>query len=223
MANNIENCFVDKFNKIINEINSPSPKIGVGPYPNNLDKLCENRDANQIIQRRLDNWGLKLNVHDYYEWLSNKNKIDHGVISALAQLKVIEALYYKANRNREHREIYYDGRDFNQTIFDRDIVTVSSALFLHNIDLDYPGFSEKIRFNIAPLAFLLFLCDTFQEWDRYSESQDVYCGNDFDMICNTQSISLFVPTKLADKVGKALSTRLTGFSVFVNKRMVVQP
>jgi hypothetical protein len=222
IANNIENYFTDEVNKIIEELDSPSPKIGLGPYPRNLDKLCGNGNANHIIQMRLDDWGLKLSIHDYYEWLGKKNKIDHGVISALAQLKVIEALYYKANQNREYREIYYDGLNFDQTIFDKDIVTVSSALFLHNIDLNYPGFIERISFNIAPLAFLLFLCDTFQEWDRYSESKDVYSGTDFDIICNTESIFLFVPQKLANKVSKALSTRLTGFSVFVNNKKVVQ-
>ncbi len=222
IARNIENYFTDGVNRIIGEIGSPSPKIELDPYPKNLDRLCENWDANHIIQMRLDDWDLKINIKDY-NWLNKNNMVDHGVISALAQLKVIEALYYKVNRYREYRKITENNLDFNQKYFDFDAVSASSALFIHNIDANYPGFSRKLSFNVAPLAFLLFLCDTFQEWDRYTESKAVYSGNDFDIMCNLDSISLIVPKQLEKKVSKSLSKRLTGLSVLVNNKRVVRP
>ena len=219
IARNLQNPFIDKMNDIIDDINSPSPKVELKAYPENLNMLCENIDANDLIQDRLTDWALGIDIEDYYQWLKNKNKTDHGVISALAQLKVIEALYFNANPKRKDKDIVRNGFNHNQRNFSLDIVSASSALFIHNISLNYYGFSQKISFNITPLAFLLFLCDTFQEWDRYSENRPVYSGVDFDIECTNSSISLFVPEEIEDTVFAALYQRLTGLLIRVNGRV----
>jgi hypothetical protein len=218
--------FADEMNGMIEEINSPSPKLEIETFPKNLDKLCNNIDSNQIIQKRLNDWALGIDVEDYYEWLKKKNRTDHGVVSALAQLKIIDALYFEENPNKEYRDIvkYVDNQkslNFNQKNFDLDIVSASTALFIHNINRSYCGFSNKISFDIAPLAFLLFLCDTFQEWDRFSMNRKVYSGNDFDIECNHNMISLFVPEDLETDVYAALHQRLEGLPVRVNGRIAV--
>jgi hypothetical protein len=221
IAQNIREPFAHEVNDILESIGSPSPKVQLEPYPENLDILCENRDANQIIQKRLTEWGLGINIKDYYTWLKNKDKTDHGVVSALAQLKVIEAKYYQANPKRKNKNIRQKLYNFNQKNFDLDIVSASSALFIHNIDLDYKGFSNKISFKVAPLAFLLFLCDTFQEWDRYTENRPVYSGEQFDINCTKKSISLTVPEELKEKVFSTLNKRLSGLTIKVNGRAAV--
>lgn len=221
MSHNIKSSFADEVNSILKKIGSPSPRVDPEIYPMNLNKLCDNYDANEIIQKRLTEWALGINIEKYYDWLKKNNMVDHGVISALAQLKIIDALYNEANPHKEKTEIYKKGLDFNQKYFDLDIVSSSSALFIHNINIKYRGFSNKIAFDIAPLAFLLFLCDTFQEWDRYSESNPVYSGNDFDIICTNNSISLFIPKKLEKKIFKALNKRLSGLLVKVNDKIAV--
>jgi len=221
IGHNIKKDFVDEMNSILNEIDAPSPKLEPETYPKNLDKLCDNLDANEIIQKRLTEWALGIDIEKYYDWLKKKNKTDHGVISALSQLKVIEAMYYKINPNRQNDDINHCDLNFNQRNFDLDIVSASAALFVHNIDLNYYGFSNKIYFELSPLAFLLFLCDTFQEWDRYSENRSVYSGENFDVICNRNEISLFVPEELEDKIYGTLFQRLAGLQIRVNGRIAV--
>lgn len=222
IAHNIKKDFVDEMNSILDNIKSPSPKLKPNTYPENLEKLCDNWDSNKIIQKRLTEWALGIDVEEYYDWLKKKNKTDHGVISALSQLKVIEAMYYRVNPKRKNDDINMNDLNFNQKNFDLDIVSASAALFIHNIDLNYYGFSNKIDFGLSPLAFLLFLCDTFQEWDRYSENRPVYSGDNFDVICNYNEISLSVPTELEDKIYGALFQRLSGLQIRVNGRNAVK-
>lgn len=221
IAHNIKKPFIDEMNAILNKLRSPSPKLELKNYPQNLEKLCGNWNANEIIQERLTEWALGINIEDYYGWLKKKNKTDHGVISALSQLKVIEAMYYKKNPRRKNEDIVDYNLNFNQRNFDLDIVSASAALFIHNIDINFYGFSNKITFDLSPLAFLLFLCDTFQEWDRYSKNRLVYSGEDFDIVCNNSEISLFVPSELEDKIYAALFQRLSGLMVRVNERIAV--
>jgi hypothetical protein len=221
IAYNIKKSFVDEMNDILDKLNSPSPKLEPETYPKNLEKLCGNWNTNEIIQKRLTEWALGIDVEDYYDWLKKENKTDHGVVSALSQLKVIEAMYYKENPKRKNEDIKRNNFNFNQRNFDLDIVSASTALFIHNIDLNYFGFSNKITFDLSPLAFLLFICDTFQEWDRYSENRPVYSGEDFDIVCGHNEISLFVPVDLEDKIYTALFQRLSGLLVRVNGRIAV--
>jgi len=221
IAHNIKVQFTKEFNDILESIGSPSPKVLPESYPINLDRLCENINSNALIQERLKEWGLDVDINDYYYWLRQNNKTDHGVVSALAQLKVIDALYYKVNPRRENNDIIINGLNYNQMNFDLDIVSASSALFLHNIEGSYPGFQEKISFQLAPLAFLLFLCDTLQEWDRYSENRAVFSGDNFDLLCTSNSISLNIPAELDEKVSRALSSRLKGLNIKVNGNVVV--
>ena len=212
---------VEEMNDILDSLNSPSPRVESELYPKNWSKLCENLDANNLIQGRLKDWALDINVEEYYDWLTKEDKTDHGVVGALAQLKVIDALYYEANPKKEYIDIIKDELNFNQRNFDLDIVSASSALFIHNIDLNYPGFSEKISFKLAPITFLLFLCDTFQEWDRFAKNRPVYSGDGFDINCDHNSISLFAPKEIEDKICAALSQRLVGLTVKVNERIAV--
>ena len=199
ISHNLKKPYVDKMNKILDALDSPSPRLKPEIYDSELDKLSDNWDAKEIIQNRLTEWALGLNIEDYFDWLKNKNRTDHGVISAMSQLKVIEAMYYKENPERKNEDINKNNLNYNQKNFDLDIVSASSSIFIHNIDLSYYGFSNKISFELSPLAFLLFLCDNFQEWDRFTENRNVYSGEDFDIICSHNQISLVVPTELEDR------------------------
>jgi hypothetical protein len=221
IAHNIRALFYIQVNDILDRLNSPSSRIRNISCINDLNSLCRKPDALDIIQKRLTSWKLGIEVKHYIRWLNERNLTDHGVISSLAQLKIIDAMYFSYNPDRKKQHIYHAGLSYNQIYFDQDIVSAASALFIHNISLDYGEFSSKIRFDIAPLAFLLFLCDTFQEWDRYSEQRPVYSGNDFNIECNLNTISLFVPNNLEQKVSSTLSKRLQGLNIKVNGHTVV--
>jgi len=221
IAHNVKKSYVDEMNEYLDEIGSISPKLEPETYPKNLEKLCDKLNGNDLIQKRITEWALGIDIDDYYDWLKKKNKTDHGIISALSQLKVIEAMYYKVNPKRKNIDINKNNLNFNQKNFDLDIVSASTALFIHNIDLNYYGFSNKISFDLSPLAFLLYLCDTFQEWDRYSKNRPVYSGKDFDIICKHNEISLFVPEYIEDKIFAALYQRLSGLLIRVNGKIAV--
>ena len=218
---NIQKIFIDEMSGILSELNSNSPLIKYETYPEHLDVLSEGLDSNQLIQERLNEWDLEIDVENYYEWLVSKNKTDHGVISALSQLKVIEALYYSKNPKRESRDIVIKKHNWNQANFNLDIITSSAALFIHNIDLGYSGFSNKISFNRAPLAFLLFLCYTLQEWDRYAENRPVYSGNEFGIECEKKRVSVQVPEDIEEKIISTLNQRLSGLVVHVNGNIAI--
>jgi hypothetical protein len=221
IGRNIENLLTEGLNDIIGEINVPSPRITDDAYPENLGALCNDESGHSLIQDRLTEWALGIDVHEYYGWLKRKNRTDHGVIGALAQLKVLDAVYQKHNPDRRKENEVVGYLNFNEENFRLDIVSASAALFIHNIDLNYYGFSHRINFRIAPLAFLLFLCDTFQEWDRYSKHREVFPGEEFDIDCYDDSIHLTVPKQLEDKIYAALHQRLTGLMVEVNGRLAV--
>ncbi|MHA1280431.1 MAG: hypothetical protein ACTSQ8_24955 [Candidatus Helarchaeota archaeon] len=199
IGHNIKSKFGNKINEILNDLDSISSRINFEVHPENLNFLSEEEDSNELIQQRLKEWGINIDIKVYYTWLEENNFTDHGVISALTQMKIIDAIYYKKNPKREKKDVILSNHNWNQENFDLDIVSSSAALFIHNISLKYKGFSNKVIFNQAPIAFLLFLCDTLQEWDRYSEKQQIYSGNEFDIVCEDRKISVKVPKFLEKK------------------------
>ena len=99
--------------------------------------------------------------------------------------------------------------------------SVVSAFQHPTYTTNYYGFSNKIDFQIAPMAFMLFLCDTFQEWDRYAENRPVYSGDRFDIVCSRNSVSLFVPSEIESSMFAAIHQRLAGLTITVNGRLAV--
>jgi hypothetical protein len=221
IAHNVRAPFIREMNEKLDELQTPSPRVGFDLYPENLSLLCGDRDGSRIIEERLASWGLGIDVDDYYLWLRRNGRVDHGVVGALAELKLFDALYNKYNPQRQHRRIVRIGVNFNQDNFEQDIVSACAALFVHNIDLAYGGFCGKISFQVAPLAFLLFLCDTFQEWDRYTENKEVYAGTDFDIRCGAEEILLYVPDAAEEKMAAALGQRLSGLRIEINGKTAV--
>lgn len=221
ISSNIEKPFVEETNDILSQLSTNSSKVEIAPYLKNLNLLCHGKDANKIIQKRLSEWDLDINIKNYYNWLGKNNKRDHGVISALAQLKIIDAMYDNNNPNRDKKSVVVGDLDFNQQNFENDIVTASTAIFIHNIDIAYDGFKEKIDFKKAPIAFLLFLCDTFQEWDRYAQKRKIFPGNHFDISCDNNSIILTVPDELYEDIFTKIKTRLSGFPITLNENVVI--
>ena len=178
--------------------------------------------ANDLIQNRLDEWKLGIDVDDYYEWLQERNRVDHGVIGALAQLKVMDALCQEKDTRRIEGNA--EGSSIRSHVASRelDMVSAAAALFVHNIDPHYPHFTNKIHFHAAPMAFLLFLCDTFQEWDRYADRRTVFPGDEFNIDYTDERIALSVPQQLAAGKCEILQKRLGGMPVIVNQQVVVQ-
>ena len=95
--------------------------------------------------------------------------ICHGMISSLAILYVIDLMYQKYNPKRKYSDIYgvRSNINWNQTYFERDVISACSAIYIHN--LPNRCFADaKIDCSKAPVAFLLKLSDCLQEWERPS-------------------------------------------------------
>jgi hypothetical protein len=215
ISHNIDKQFFDSMNSILHKIDTDVLRIRPHSYYEELNVLSDKQNSYSLIQRRLNKWDLGLNVDSYLEWLHQEVIIDHGVIGALVQLKIIDAMYHKANPARVMRRQILDDLDFNYQFFTTDIIDACSALFIHNISLKYP-YINKVDFSKAPLLFLLYLCDTLQEWDRYSEKKAIYSGNEFDIECKNNKISFSCPKPLEGKIYNALHQRLQGLTVLVN-------
>lgn len=140
-------------------IASSNPTMNI--VPKNFEKLTNNKTAFDYIQNRIDEWGLKVDVEKKYSEMSSSNIICHGMISALTVLYLIDLMYQKNNPERK-----YNDSDWDQEYFETDVVSACSAIFLHNLGVDA---FENIDKTKASLAYLLKLCDEFQNWDRPTE------------------------------------------------------
>ena len=66
-----------------------------------------------------------------------------------------------------HKSKLVDGVDWNQKWFETDNVSACAAIFLHNLDpIKVP--MRRLNRHKTPVAYLLRLADTLQEWDRPS-------------------------------------------------------
>jgi hypothetical protein len=217
IAGNIHKGFIGIMNGILSEINPDALRLKQKACPANLEVLCDGRSANDLIQNRLDEWKLGIDVNDYYEWLQELNRVDHGVIGALAQLKVMDALCQEKDTMRVEGNAEEGSMRSDAAIGELDMVSAAAALFVHNIDPRYPRFTNKIHFQAAPIAFLLFLCDTFQEWDRYADRRTIFPGEEFDIEYKDNQVVLSVPSQLATSKREILHKRLEGMPILVNE------
>ena len=221
ISSNIRRQYLLEMNNLIRECGVDSKELFNEIFPKGLDKLCGKKNSIALIQDRLNEWNLDVNIKDYFEWLKLSGKTDHGVISAMSQLKTIDVIYKKNNPRRLSRPYYVNGLDHDQRIFNTEILDASSAVFLHNISLEYPNFKNKIDINVSPIAFILFLCDTIQEWDRYATHKKMYSGEEFSLKCEQNSIVINVPNEVEKKIMESLSKRLTGIKIILNNICIV--
>ena len=67
IAGNIQKRYLDAIEGEIDRhrSRSPSPKVQQEAFPENLGALCFSRSGHDLIQGRLDDWGLGIDVFDY--------------------------------------------------------------------------------------------------------------------------------------------------------------
>lgn len=162
----------DNVNRIKKELGVAAPDILFSVKPINLERLQNRLNSLELIQNRLKEWGLSIDAQGEYEKMLVSGKVCHGMISSLLLLYVIDLMYQKYNPKREYRDICTnEGLNWNQHFFEKDIVSASSAIFIHNLP---PGCFAQTRIDRkkAPVAFLLKLSDCLQEWERPSKGNE---------------------------------------------------
>ncbi|BCG45664.1 hypothetical protein GEOBRER4_n0427 [Citrifermentans bremense] len=168
VARDILKPFTGQINKIKETLRVEAPDVFFKLVPVGLDGLRNDRNSLDLIQQRLDQWGLRVDAAREYNDMLESGQMCHGIMSSLSVLYVIDLMYQKYNPQREHRDIFAPvGINWNQAFFENDVVSACSAIFVHNLPArcfkDAP--IDKDR---APLAFLLKLSDCLQDWGRPS-------------------------------------------------------
>jgi hypothetical protein len=172
--------------------------LGLRLVPVGLNHLTNHRTSLEIIQQQISRWDLAINARTEYRRSVNSGNINHGIVGSLILLNMIDAMYQKYNRTRESARVIDNGVDWNQDFFERDIVPACSAIFLHNLPVSC--FSEsKIEISRAPLAFLLKMSDSLQEWWRPSqENPRGYPSSNFDITMDQGK--LIIKAKIPEEV-----------------------
>lgn len=209
--------FAKKINDIKDTIGVPSPDIHFKIVPVGLEKLKNNINSFELIQAKINEWGLQINPMKEYKRMTDSGNICHGMISALAVLYLIDLMYQKNNPKRERRDIYKHNINFNQVHFETDVVSACAAIFIHNLP-DNCFENTKIDCSKAPLAFLLKLSDCLQEWERPSRiNPEGFHADKFDIqvIKGKLIFHSDISDKDKDKIRKEISSSLIASDVLI--------
>lgn len=169
IASDILQPFENTVNGIKHDLGVVAEEVRFIVIPKNLDKLSNELSSLNVIQSRLEDWNLNIDVELVYRHMIETGKVCHGMIGALAVLWIIDMMYKKFNPTRKYEDIYQSNSsiNWNQMYFDDHVVSACSAIFIHNLNNKHFS-TSKIDREIAPLAFLLKLSDTLQDWERPS-------------------------------------------------------
>lgn len=159
-----------------------------------------------LIQRRLSEWKLGIDVQRAHD----QSPSCHSIVGALGLLRLLDRLYQEHNPRRVRKERFRDHVDWNEKYFEEDIVSACSAIFIHNLDASWFR-GAKIDPEVAPLAFLLKLCDALQDWGRHSESDDDgISAEEYDIDIVDRMIIYRAPTDREARIRSALCESLEG-------------
>jgi hypothetical protein len=125
--------------------------------------LSNGRSSLDVIQDKINEWGIDLNTNEEFNQKKLKGEVCHGIVSSLVLIKLLDSIYAKYNPKRLYE--YIEGpfnTNVNQKNFDIDIVSACSAIFLHN----FKTLRTRIHIKSSPVAFLLKISDCLQDWER---------------------------------------------------------
>lgn len=163
ISQKIINRYFEQVSIIKNNLGIENYNPTINLVPQNIDKLTNNVSAFDLLQQRVYEWDINVNIKKRYDDMINTNKLCHGIISSLTVLFLIDLMYQKNNPQRKNENIEVDGSNWNQENFIRDIVSSCSAIYFHNLHPD--SFFKNCK-NKSKLAYLLKLSDELQNWDR---------------------------------------------------------
>jgi len=211
VASRLLKPFAGETNKIGKTFKSHNKNVNFKIVPEGFENLSNGENSFDLIQERLDEWEIQIDAEKEYNRMIDSGDIDHGIISSLTVLNVIDLMYQEYNPERRYRDIRENGFNFNQDIFDNDIVSSCSAIYIHNLPSEC--FKDKIDRSKAPLAFLLRLSDCLQEWERPSDENSTGLSSDkFDIEFDETNKLIFRIDLLnedKDKIGKKIRKEIS--------------
>jgi len=169
VAKDILRSFTAKINTIKRNLGVRAPDVYFKVVPVGLENLTNDLNSFDLIQKRLNEWGLQIDTREEYDQRISSGDICHGMMSSLAVLYVVDLMYQKCNPKRKYSDIYADRSNINcnQTHFEKDVISACSAIYVHDLP-NWCFANAKIDRSKSPVAFLLRLSDCLQEWERPS-------------------------------------------------------
>ena len=174
-ANSIKE-YLDEVSKASGTPSNDNTKIRYSSKIHGIELLkFSTVDAFQIIDDRLREWDIHLTptrptIRSVFEKDLEEGKINHGILSSLTILRVVDSLYLQNNLERMENMRDGDNLDWGSRCFSRQIIEAVAAVSTHAILNEI----DRIRVQRAPVAHLLVLCDTLQLWSRYSPKRKIY-------------------------------------------------
>lgn len=200
----IANGMIGKFTDTISEIIQTNRVARIRSNPSDFLKMNHNLSSLDLIQDRLQKWEIGISVPDVYSSMIENGEACHGIYSSLFLLFLMDNIYEKYNPERKKMECMVDGYDWNQALFENEVVSACSAIFLHNLDLG--GLEKEINYEKAPLPYLLKLCDVLQDWERPSRDEPEGISAEYYKIERTgSSVIFYMPGNRVKKIDKELS------------------
>jgi len=168
--------YLDEVNSLRMEIiQKNKQKLGTPTHSlqiKDFENLISGKNAFELINNRLADWGVSVDLKRIYEARMKKGIVDHGILSSLIVLNIIDTLYTKYNPDNLETPVIREDLDWSISYFKRDILDAVSAIAAHNLTSD--DLKSPIIFEKAPMLHLLSLCDSLQIWNRFSPELQVY-------------------------------------------------
>ncbi len=162
----IDQSILNLLNELVpEEIRGPEFKVNF--KLSRFRTLTTGENALALIQNVFSSrWDLEASSSGSYNSCQNTGRIKHGVISSLLVMSHIDLLYKKNNPSDLPEGVNSgNGLSWGRQDFYESIVPACAAIMLH--DASMSSFEQKkIKKNVAPLAWLLRVCDALQDWDR---------------------------------------------------------
>jgi hypothetical protein len=165
-------------------------------YFRSLENLYRGDNVFKIIEDRLSNNGIDIGLRYYFYEKMREGFVDHGILSAIIMLNLIDVLYAEHNprnlpqkfeetRDMEGNTTYLDwGRNW----FDKEIVDAASAISLHNLVTKPIMDDLQINLERTPILYLLVLSDNIQIWRRHSVFRAIYSPDAVQILFNPKEI-----------------------------------
>ncbi len=207
IGNDILRQFSASINNFSKELDVDADSVGFNPYPINFENLTNNQNSLSLIQHQYDTWNITIDVEKEYISASERGYLCHGMMSALSLIRVVDLMYQKYNPKRERKDVFASDDwnvNWNQEYFYQDVIPATAAIFLHNLPAEVFN-GTKLEISQAPLAYLLRLCDSIQDWERPSELfKEGFPGENYEI--DFTSDVLVLHTALSDDRKKKIES-----------------
>ncbi|GEM_PF-5382954 len=153
------------------------------------EELLKDRKTSLRLTLYFKNMGLNYTAGALYD--NNSNKHCHGILGGRLILKYIVELYEAKNpRKRIGEKTKIENTSFDWRNINKDILPACAAIYLHNLESRL-FHTHKIVLNKSLISYLLRLCDTLQEWDRFSNTKPIYRQDDFNILISNDMIKYY--------------------------------